>query len=80
MKNLGILSSESLFLSLASLRATGQGICNSIGLSMTIADSKVVPGRFPGLSNLPGTKALIIHKLAEIFVVGEDEDHEFAIL
>ncbi len=42
MKNLGVLNSESLFLSLASLGKVRQGISRSISVFLTIIDSEVV--------------------------------------
>ena len=48
MKNLGGLSWKGLFLGLASLGETRQGISGGIGLSLAIVDSKVVPREFLG--------------------------------
>ena len=62
MKNLGVLSSKSLFLGLASLGEARQDISGDIDLSLAIVDSKVVPREFLDTSDLFGTQALGIHE------------------
>ncbi len=74
MENLAVLSSESIFLGLASLGEEGQSISSSISLSLAIVDPEVIPGEFLGPTDLSGTQALGIHESAEIVVVGEDEN------
>ncbi len=61
MKNQEVLSSKGLFLGLASLGEVRQGISGSIGLSLAIVNSNVVPREFLGPSDLLGTRALGIH-------------------
>ncbi len=78
VENLGVLSSESIFLDLVSLREAGQGINSSITFSLALVDPKVIPGEFLGPTDLPGTQVLGIHESAEIVVVGEDENLIFA--
>ncbi len=78
MENLGVLSSESIFLSLASLEEARQGISSSISFSLAIVDPEVIPGEFLGSTDFPGTQALGIHEWAEIVVVGQDENLIFA--
>ena len=80
MKNLRVLSSKGLFLSLTSLGKARQGISGGIDLSLAIINSKVVPREFLGPSGLLRTQALGIHESTEIVIVGEDEDLVFAAL
>lgn len=69
MKELGVLSSESFFLSLAPLGKARQDISGSISLAMAIIDSEMVPEELFGPSDLPGAQALDIHELAEVVVL-----------
>ncbi len=78
MENLGVLSSESIFLGLASLGEAGQGISSSISFPLAIANPEVIPGVFLGPTDLPRTQALGIHESAKIVVVGEDQNLIFA--
>lgn len=75
MENLGVSSSESLFLGLASLGEGGQGI-SSISLSLAIIDLKVVPREFLGS---PDLLAIGIHESTKVVVVGEDEDQSLLV-
>ncbi len=77
MKNLGVLSSGSTFLCLASLGEAGQGINTSISFFLAIVDLEVIPEEFLGSTNLPGTQALGIYEWAEIVVVGKDKKFIF---
>ncbi len=52
MEDLGILISESLFLRLASLGETRQGISRSISLSLTIVNTEVVLRKLLSLADL----------------------------
>ena len=73
MKNLRVFSLRGLFLGLASLEETRQGINSGIiSLSLAVVNSKVVPIEFLGPSDLLGTQALGIHESAGIVMVGED--------
>ncbi len=74
MKNLGVLISESFFLSLAPLREVRQGINRSISLFLTIIDSKVVSRKLLDPADLARAQILRIHKLTEVVVINEDED------
>ncbi len=78
MENLEVLSSESIFLGLASLGKAKEGIRSSISLSLTIVNQEVILGEFLGPTDLPGTQALGIHESAKIVLVGEDENLIFA--
>ncbi len=80
MKNLGVLISESLFLSLASLGETKQGIRHSISLFLTIIDLEVVLRELLSLADLMRVQAFCIHESTEIIIVSKDEDLVFTTL
>ncbi len=78
MENLGVLIFENLFLGLASLGETRQGISHSISLFLTIIDSEVVSKELLGPANLTKTQAFCIYKSTEIIIVSKDKDLVFA--
>ncbi len=71
MENLGVLSSESIFLGLASLGEAGQGISSSISLSLAVVDSEVVPRELLGPTDLSRTQ---VHALAKVVVISDDKN------
>ena len=78
MKNLGIFISQSLFLGLASLRETRQGISRSISLALIIINLEVVSRELLGSANLTKAQAFCIHKSTEVIMVSENKDLIFA--
>ncbi len=78
MKNLGVLISESLFLGLAPLRETRQGISRSISLSLAVIDWEVVSRELLGPVDLARAQTLHIHKSTDVVMVSEDKDLVFA--
>ncbi len=74
MKNLGVLISESFFLSLAPWREARQGISRSIGISRTLIDLEVVSRELLGPVDLAGAQTLCINELMEVVVVSEVDD------
>ena len=73
MKDLAILSSELIFLILASLRKPRQSICSCICFALAVVDSKMVSGELLGPADLFGAQTLRIHEATKVVVVCEDE-------
>ena len=74
MKDLAILSSELIFLILASLGKPRQSICSCICLALAIIDSKVITRELLGPTDLSGAQALRIYELTKVIVVRKDEN------
>lgn len=47
-------------------------------LFLAIVNLEVVPRKFLGVSDLPKTQALFIHKLAKIDIISEDKNLKFS--
>ena len=73
MKDSAILSSELLFLILASLWKPRQSICSRIRLTLAIVDSEIVSRELLGPADLSGAQALRIHETMEIIMVCKNE-------
>ena len=71
MKDLGVFGSEFFFFTLTAMGKTWQSISSYICLTLEVIDKKLIPRKFLGLPDLPGTQTLAIHKLAEIIVIGK---------
>lgn len=78
MKNLRVLSSESLFFDLASLRKVRQGIGYSICLVLAIIDLKMVRKELLRPPDLSETQVLDIYELSKILIVSKNKDLVFA--
>lgn len=78
MENLRAFSLKTLFVSLTSLRKARQGISNSISLSPTIIDLKVVLRELLGLMDQAGVQVLYIHESTKVTMVNKNKNLIFA--
>ncbi len=78
MESLKILISENLFLGIALLRETKQGISRNISISLTIMNSDVILSELLGPADLARAQTLCIHELTEVVIVSEDKNLIFA--
>ncbi len=78
MENLGVLISESLFLSLAFLKKAKQGVSRNISFFLAIIGLEVVSRELLSLADLTRAQVFHIHKSTEVIMVSKDKDLVFA--
>ena len=79
MKDSAILSSELIFLILASLRKLRQSICSCICFALAVVNSKMVLGELLGPADLSRAQTLYIYEATKIVMVYKDKHLVFAI-
>ena len=78
VQDLGVFGLKNSFFFGILLRVLRQSICSSIGLTLSIIDTKVIAKELLGPTDLCGAQAFRIHEAAEVVVVCEDKNLVFA--
>ena len=74
MKNFGILSSKLFILIVTPLRKAKKGVRSSIYFALIVINTKIVTRKFLSPADLSRAQTLYIHKLANVVMVGQDEN------
>ena len=71
MKNLSVFSLKLFFFFDTLLKEARESICSSVGLVLSIINTKIILEKLFGSPDLSRAQTLYIHKMTKVIIIGE---------